>query len=162
MNVLVDFVTNYLIVCAGASWLMAQILKTFTGVFKLKKFSWTEFFFGTGGMPSSHTAAVCALTAASAIKYSFGSGYFAISAVLALVVMKDAMGMRREVGEHSRTLNLILADLSNDKKDSKLTQKAFDELAGHTPLQVFAGMLVGILMPIIIAFIPAFGVSIAI
>ncbi len=158
MNYVLDFFTNYLLMSAVAAWFVAQLLKGLTGVFKLKKFTVTEFLFGTGGMPSSHTAAVCALIGASAIKHGFGSSQLAISAVLAMIVMRDAMGMRRQVGEHAKALNHIFKELAEAKSDPTLTHKALGELVGHTPLQVFAGALVGLLVPLGLMFIPAFGI----
>lgn len=157
MKWLIDFCTNYLIVCAFFAWIAAQILKVFTGIFRLKTFSIVELLFGTGGMPSSHTAAVFALTTACGIKYGLGSAEFAISGVLALIVMRDAMGMRRQVGEHAKTLNLILKELADSKMDPKLAGKAFGELAGHTPLQVAMGVLVGVAVSFGFMFVPAFG-----
>lgn len=144
MKYIVDIFTNYILMSAVCSWLVAQILKGFTGVFKLKKFTFTEFFFGTGGMPSSHTAAVCGVVTATAVRCGFASASFAISAVLAMIVMRDAMGMRREVGKHAKALNQIFEELAKAKNDPALTQKALGELVGHTPLQVFAGVFVGI------------------
>ena len=157
MNFLLDAATNYPLISAGCGWVMAQILKSITGVFKVKKFTLTEFFFGTGGMPSSHTAAVIGLLTACGIKFGLGSGYFAISFILAMIVIRDAMGMRRQVGEHSKALNLIFKELV-ESKDPEHTQKAFNELAGHSPLQVFAGMAVGVAVALLISLIPAFGV----
>lgn len=153
MEHVIDFVTNYILVSSVCAWLVAQILKGLTGVFKIKKFTLTEFFFGTGGMPSSHTAAVCSVMAASAIDYGLGSYQFAISAVLSMIVMRDAMGMRRQVGEHAKALNKIFQELAEAKNDPKLTQKALGELAGHTPLQVFAGAIVGIAVAIGLSFV---------
>lgn len=144
MQIIKDIFTNYILISAVCSWLVAQILKGFTGVFKLKKFTLTEFFFGTGGMPSSHTAAVCGVVTASVVTYGFASFEFAISGVLAMIVMRDAMGMRREVGKHAKALNQIFEELAKAKNDPELTQKALGELVGHTPLQVFAGVFVGI------------------
>ncbi len=159
MNFLLDALTNYPLISAGSGWVIAQILKSITGVFKIKKFTLTEFFFGTGGMPSSHTAAVMALLTACGVKYGVGSGYFAISFILAMIVIRDAMGMRRQVGEHAKALNIIFKEFVDAKNDPKLTQKAFSELAGHTPLQVFAGAAVGIIVALLMTLIPVFGVS---
>ena len=133
----------FIIICAGSAWFLAQFLKVFTGVFKLKKFSVVEMLFGTGGMPSSHSASVTALAVACGIKDGFNSSSFAISLVLALIVMRDAMGMRRQVGEHARVLNKLFKDLSESLNDPNLTNKALEELAGHTPLQVMMGILIG-------------------
>ena len=157
MKLITDFFTNYVLVCAISAWLIAQFLKVFTGVFRLKSFSFVELMFGTGGMPSSHTAAVMALTIACSIKCGLGSPELAISGVLTMIVIRDATGMRRQVGEQAKALNKIFKELAEAKNDPALTQKAFGELAGHTPLQVFFGALVGILVAVGFMFIPVFG-----
>ncbi len=156
LDALYDMATNYCLVSAGTGWVVAQILKAITGIFKIKKFTVTEFFFGTGGMPSSHTAAVIGLLTACGVKYGLGSGYFAISFILAMIVIRDAMGMRRQVGEHAKALNLIFKELV-ESKDVEHTQKAFSELAGHTPLQVYAGAAVGLVVALLMSLIPVFG-----
>ena len=153
MKYIVDIFTNYVFISAVCAWLVAQILKGFTGVFKLKRFTLTEFFFGTGGMPSSHTAAVCGVMTAAVVKFGFASFEFAISAILAMIVMRDAMGMRREVGRHAKALNQIFEELAKAKDDPVLTHKALGELVGHTPLQVFAGAVVGISVSLLLSLV---------
>lgn len=155
LDLLLDLVTNFALASAVGAWLTAQLLKVVTGVFRTKKFSVVEMFFGTGGMPSSHTASVTALSCAVAIRLGLGSMEFAMCAILAMIVMRDATGMRRQVGEQAKILNNILQELMN-AKDPKATQKALDELAGHTPLQVAAGVVVGVAVPFLIDLIPIF------
>ena len=150
-----DLFTNYMMISVISSWIIAQILKGITGVFKLKKFTVVEFLFGTGGMPSSHTASVMALATSAAISFGFNSAVFAISALLAMIVIRDATGMRHEVGVHARTLNMILKEFNEGKESAEDTLK---ELVGHTPLQVFFGAILGIIVPIIMQFIPVFTV----
>ena len=156
MDQIVALFTNYVLMSAVFGWITAQILKFFTGIFRVKEFSLTELFFGTGGMPSSHTAAVVGLTTACAMKFGLGSYQVAISGVLAMIVMRDAMGMRRQVGEHAKALNIILKELAEAHNDPDLTNKALGELVGHTPLQVFAGVIVGVAVGIGTYFIPVF------
>ncbi len=155
LDLLYDLVTNYVLVCAACSWFVAQMIKVLTGIFKAKDFSVIELFFGTGGMPSSHTASVCALACAVAIKEGLGSISFAMCVVLALIVMRDATGMRRQVGEQAKALNIILQEIV-EAKDPEITQKALNELAGHTPVQVAAGAAVGVVIPFLIRLIPVF------
>ncbi|MBE6583388.1 MAG: divergent PAP2 family protein [Ruminococcaceae bacterium] len=155
LDLLWSLVTNFMLASAVFGWFIAQMLKVITGIFRMKKFSVTEMFFGTGGMPSSHTAAVTALACAVAIRLGLGSAEFAMCAILAMIVMRDATGMRRQVGEQAKALNLILQELV-ESKDPKVTQKALDELAGHTPLQVAAGVIVGVVVPFLVDLIPIF------
>ena len=157
LDALYSAATNYCLISAGAGWVVAQILKAITGVFRVKKFTFTEFFFGTGGMPSSHTAAVIGLLTSCGVKYGLGSPYFAISFILAMIVIRDAMGMRRQVGEQAKALNIIFKELFESKKPEE-SLRAFNELAGHTPLQVFAGAAVGLGVALLMSLIPAFGV----
>ena len=153
-----DLITNYYLISATSAWLLAQFLKIFTGFFKEQKFSFKALFFGTGGMPSSHTATVAALCTACAIGNGFDSAVFAVSAVLAIIVMIDATGVRRETGKQSRALNIIVEELF--KSDQTNFDMRFKELIGHTPLQVVFGFLTGMVSALALSFVPAFGVSI--
>ena len=155
LEYILKVVTNYYLISAVAAWLVAQILKVVTGVFKTKKFTLIELFFGTGGMPSSHSASVTALACAVGIRAGLDTPAFAICAILAMIVMRDATGMRRQVGEQAKVLNEILQNLVG-AKDLKSTQKALNELAGHTPMQVAAGAVVGIAVPFLVNLIPVF------
>ena len=153
-----DLITNYYLISAMAAWLLAQILKIFTGFFKEQKFTFKALFFGTGGMPSSHTATVAALSTACAIGQGFDSAICAISVVLAIIVMIDATGVRRETGKQSRALNIIIEELFKSS-DIKTLDTHFKELIGHTPLQVVFGFITGVIAALALSFIPVFGVS---
>ena len=156
MNWLKDLGSNYILISGIVAWIVAQILKCMTGIFKIKKFSMVEMMFGTGGMPSSHSAAVCALATAAALKEGLDSGFFAIAAILAVIVMRDAMGMRNEVGKHAKTLNVIIAEFFKSEKHPEDFEKTHKELVGHTPLQVYAGVATGIAVAFLMSLIPAF------
>ena len=128
--------TNYYLMSVMFGWLIAQILKVFTGIFRVREFSFRAMMFGTGGMPSSHSASVTALCTSVAIKEGFSSPLFAISVLLCIIVMNDATGVRRETGKQSKALNLILKDMLTDSPEQ--FDENFRELIGHTPLQVEA------------------------
>lgn len=125
-------------------WFMAEVLKMIVKAVRhksLKGISWKDLF-SSGGMPSSHSGAVCALTAALFLVEGPLSPSFAIAAVLSAIVMYDASGVRHETGKQGKTLNMIILDLFST--DPRYADKAFKELVGHTKLQVFVGGLVGI------------------
>ncbi len=143
LDAIKDFFTNYVIISAAVSWIVAQILKGCTGIFKKKKFTIAEFLFGTGGMPSSHSAAVCSMVSATAIYYGFNSFQFGMAGLLSMIVIRDALGVRQEVGKHAVVLNKILKDLESDNPE-----EAFKEFVGHTPFQVLMGALLGLVIPI--------------
>lgn len=142
MQLLRDFIHNYLLISAIVSWLVAQICKVFTGIFRERQFSIVSLLTGTGGMPSSHAACVTALAVSSGIYYGLASAPFAISAILAMVVMRDASGVRREAGKQAQVLNRIIQEMFTTN-DEKKFQADLKELLGHTPLQVFVGALLG-------------------
>jgi len=102
-----------------------------------------RYIFSSGGMPSSHSATVCALASSIATLYGFSSPMFAIAAILAFVVMYDAFNVRRETGEQAKILNYMM-DQWADTKPEDLIGRSLKELIGHTPLQVLMGALLGI------------------
>ena len=162
MNIFKEMLFNFPLICAGSGWLLAQIIKVFTGVFRMRKFSLVALLWGSGGMPSSHTAAVCALCIGCGLSQGFGSVAFAISFVLCAVVMRDATGVRRETGEQAKILNHIMEELFKPAKEGEDKSEIYHELkelVGHTPLQVAVGAVIGIALPFLMCLIPAFGVS---
>ena len=163
MNVLklvTDFFTNYIVMSALVGWFAAQFLKILTRGFKQKKFDIANILFGTGGMPSSHSAAVMALAVSTALVFSPASFEFAIAGVFAMVVIRDAMGVRREVSKQAAIINKLVIDVINASNEEN-REKRLKELVGHTPLQVWAGCAVGIVVPCVMWFIPLFKTSIA-
>ena len=157
MNFWTSLLHNFPLVCAGTGWIVAQIIKVFTGVFKLRKFSITALLFGNGGMPSSHSASVTALAISCGLCYGFDSGFFAVAVMFAIIVMGDAAGVRRETGEQAKILNLITRDLFKHASPTEINQN-LKELVGHTPLQVVIGSALGFVIPFLMAFIPLYAV----
>lgn len=143
MDILKGLVSNDILVCSVLGYLIAQILKLFTGFYKEKHFDFKRLW-GSGGMPSSHSSSVCALAFSCARVLGVQSPLFAFSVVLAGIVMYDATGVRRAAGEHAKVLNQIVADLFSGNPE--YSEKALKELIGHTPLQVLMGALLGTLI----------------
>ncbi len=148
MKFFADLFSNKVFVCAVCGWLVAQVLKTLIHLFFTKKFV-AERLIGSGGMPSSHSATVCALASSAGILYGASSFEFAISLIVAIIVMYDAMGVRRETGIQARILNEML-DVFADMGSDMSTQDKLKEFVGHTPLQVLAGAILGILIAFIL------------
>ena len=137
MNWLQDLFSNPFLISGLAAWLIAQILKTIIHFAVYKKLE-VERLFGDGGMPSGHSATVASVCTMCGLVYGLGGVEFAISAILAIIVCHDAMGVRRETGKQAVVLNELLKSLeSGHTPDLK-------ELVGHTPLQVTMGILIGI------------------
>ena len=135
---------NQLLMSAVTGWVVAQFLKTLID-FALNKSFNAERLVGSGGMPSSHSATVCGMTTAAMLKYGVGSFEFAVSFVVSMVVMYDAIGVRRETGKQAKLLNSILNENPLKLKlNAEVLQEKLKEYVGHTPLQVLAGAILGI------------------
>ena len=139
---------NYILFSALISWLVAQVLKTIIYSIKFKTFNF-ERLVGSGGMPSSHTATVIALATSIAIIEGMDSTYFAIAVILAGLVMYDATGVRRAAGEQAKVLNRLVFE-HRDKDHPIKADKVLKEFLGHTPLEVFGGAIIGILIPLLL------------
>ena len=139
-----SLLNNEILVSAIVGWTVAQVLKTLIECWMNRSFS-PERLVGSGGMPSSHSATVCALTISAALRNGVESSTFAISFVLAAVVMYDAIGVRQEPGKQAKLLNMIM-EQDFFKLDNEQFQKRLKEFVGHTPLQVLAGAVLGIII----------------
>lgn len=149
MTFLQDLLGNTVFVAAATGWLVAQILKTLIHAFFAKEFV-AERMVGSGGMPSSHSATVCALATSACYEYGAGSFPFAFSLILAIIVMYDAMGVRRETGIQAKLLNDILQVFEDMGRSEITPHDKLKEFIGHTPLQVLAGAVLGILIAVAI------------
>ncbi len=128
------------------SWFIAQLLKVIFTVIKSKKIDFRRFI-GSGGMPSSHSSFVTSLATAVGIEKGFVGSEFAMATVFALVVMYDAAGVRRAAGQQAKILNKIVEEW--EQADFEKTDKRLKELLGHTPKEVFAGAVLGIVIAIL-------------
>lgn len=133
---------NAVLGTALLAWAIAQVLKVIILLITTRKLDWTRLI-GSGGMPSSHAAFVVSLAMAIGFSQGFESAVFALAAVFALVVMYDAAGVRRAAGKQARLLNRIVTELVEERK--KLDYEVLKELLGHTPVEVFAGAVLGAL-----------------
>ena len=135
---------NPILTVALLAWFVAQVLKTLINFILLGKFQ-LERMWGDGGMPSAHSATVCAMVIATARSEGFGSAIFAVAAVVAIITMHDAMGVRRETGDQAKVLNKMIEQWIDvtEKNAPFLQNMHLKEMVGHTPLQVLAGFVVG-------------------
>ena len=142
MELLNELLNNKILISAASGWIVAQVLKTLIYTFFTKKFV-AERLVGGGGMPSSHSATVCALSTATFLQFGVSSFEFAVTAILSLIVMYDAIGVRQEAGKQAKVLNDMIEIFLHMGKDMDI-EKQLKEFIGHTPLQVFVGALLGI------------------
>ncbi|MDQ7095800.1 divergent PAP2 family protein [Desulfosporosinus sp. PR] len=137
---------NAILVSAVTAWLVAQLLKVAVSLFVARKLN-PQLIFSSGGFPSSHSAAVSALALGIGKYYGWNSPIFAVSAVYGMVVLYDAAGVRRAAGKQAEVLNQLVERLY---QGSDFAQERLKELIGHTPLEVFGGVIVGVIVGLLI------------
>ena len=135
---------NKILINSVLAFLTAQIIKTVIYALSNKTLDFKRMI-GDGGMPSAHSATVTALASTAAIECGLDSPVFAVAAITAIIVMHDAMGVRLEAGKHAKAINELMEMLYSNKK----TNEKMQELLGHTPLQVGAGLVTGLIIAII-------------
>lgn len=138
-----EILGNKILIAALIGWAIAQLAKAILYTIVNREFKF-ERLVGSGGMPSSHAATVCAMTTAVAIQFGLASFEFAISFVLSSLVLHDARGVRQEAGKQAVTITAIIDHLIKEGTIIELPEWELKELIGHTPLQVLIGSIVGI------------------
>lgn len=131
---------HLVIISVLTAWFAAQTIKVIIGVIREKRFNF-KWFVGTGGMPSSHAAAVSGMATAMGLHYGIDSPLFAFTLLIAIIVITDAQGVRRASGQQAEILNKILDDLYWKKR---IQEDRLKELLGHTPFQVIVGIIIGV------------------
>lgn len=133
-------------IAVGCSWLCAQTIKVIREVMRRKRFN-LRWLVDTGGMPSAHSAGVVAVATSAGLFYGFLSIVFLIALSFAIVTMFDAAGVRRSVGKQAMILNKMSEELY---ERGQIQEARVKELLGHTPIEVFAGALLGIIITVIL------------
>ncbi len=146
-----NLLTNAPFLSAFFASLIAQFIKPIISVIVGDKFD-IKRAFSTGGMPSSHTATVIALTTTIAIRYGIGSTLFAISAVFGTIVIHDAMGIRKEAGKQAELLNEWSRIFIEIHEEGQFTQANLKTMLGHSFSQVLFGAILGLIVGIYGAF----------
>ncbi|XP_022776271.1 uncharacterized protein LOC111317974 [Durio zibethinus] len=138
--------TNYPLICAFLAFAIAQSAKFFTSWYKERRWDIKQLV-GSGGMPSSHSATVAALATAIGFQEGFGGALFATALILACIVMYDATGVRLQAGRQAEVLNQIVYELPAEHPLAE--SRPLRELLGHTPPQVIAGGLLGVITAVV-------------
>ena len=148
VDIMGELRSNYALWASISSWALAQFIKILIELKKTKKVN-TALIVSSGGMPSSHSSFVTAMTTSIGFREGFNSSLFALSAVFSLVVMYDAAGVRRAAGHQAAAINMLFKSFEDQgiKLDKKLK-----ELLGHSPIEVAAGAILGILVAIAVMY----------
>ena len=138
--------TNIVFWCGFTAWMVAQCTKMLTHFVRTHEIDF-HYLVSTGGVPSAHSAMASALATAVGLEAGFSDPLFAVTLAFAIVVMFDAQSVRRAAGQQAKLLNKIVAELF---KEHHLSQQKLAELLGHTPLEVFLGLIMGVLTALIL------------
>lgn len=144
-KIFVEIYQNKIFLTTLLAWVIAQLFKVLISCIRQKKFDF-RWLVGTGGMPSSHAAGASCLAAAIGFECGFNTVYFALAGSFAIVVMFDAQGVRRATGKQARILNKIMEDIY---WQGKIQEGSLRELVGHTPIEVIAGFVLGVVIALV-------------
>jgi len=141
----IQLFSNSVLWGALIAWVIAQVLKTPIYYLRTRELDWT-LLLRAGGMPSSHSAFVAATAHGVGLFYGFETPLFAVALALAVIVIYDATGVRRQAGKHAERINAIIADLRRGRPHWHETQEQLKEVLGHTPYEAIAGTLLGVVV----------------
>ncbi len=137
----VDLINNHVLIAGLLGWSIAQLLKVPLEFLHSHRWNWS-LLFRAGGMPSSHSALVTSIAHAIGLYYGFGTPLFALSVAVAMVVIYDATGIRRQAGKHAELINAMIDDLASGHP---LKEETLREVLGHTPIEAIGGLVLGML-----------------
>ncbi len=133
---------NHVLWTGMVGWILAQVLKVPVDLFRERRWNWA-LIFAAGGMPSSHSCLVTATAMAVGLHLGFDNPLFAVAVALAMVVVYDATGVRRQAGMQARKINVLVEELL---KGHPINEKHLREVIGHTPLEALGGVLLGLVV----------------
>ncbi|MGI5838997.1 MAG: divergent PAP2 family protein [bacterium] len=138
---------NKVMLVGTVGWFTAQLLKFLYAMFVKKNLDF-RYFVSTGGMPSSHSSFVTSISTAVGFETGWDSAVFALALAFSIVVMYDAAGVRLAAGRQAEILNVIVDELFHEHK---IAERRLRELLGHTPIEVFSGALLGVIIAVLMA-----------
>jgi acid phosphatase family membrane protein YuiD len=150
---LLDLITNRVFVTALIAWFLGQALKVPIEYLVKRRWNWA-LWFGSGGMPSSHSSLIVATTLSIGLFYGFGTPVFALAFAISMIIVYDAAGVRRQAGFHAEKINLLFEELFSGKPIPQARlQERLKEVIGHTPNEVIGGIALGVIVALSVYFI---------
>ena len=140
-----ELLSNHVLWISLIAWGLAQFLKPFLEFLETRRWVW-GLWFSSGGMPSSHSALIVSAMVAIGLFHGFDTPLFALAVAMAMIVLYDAAGVRREAGKHAERINLLIEEFL---AGHPISEQELKEVIGHTPGEVVAGVVLGILCAII-------------
>ncbi|MBQ8054605.1 MAG: divergent PAP2 family protein [Lachnospiraceae bacterium] len=147
-TVILQIIGNRIIQTGAVAWVLSQVIKTVIHLILNKKIVW-ERLVGDGGMPSSHSATVTSVAVATGFTAGWDSPVFAVAVFLAIIVMHDARGVRRETGKQAVVINNMLEFFEKMGAGDMTPEQTLKEFVGHSPLQVAAGAVLGFIVALL-------------
>ena len=141
-RIISELLQNRVLIAAVAAWVVGQFLKIPLDYILNKRWNW-GIIFSAGGLPSSHSALVTAVVLTIGFQEGFNSSVFALAAAIAMIVIYDAAGVRRQAGIHAERINEIMKNFIESRR---FPEEDLKEMLGHTPFEVIAGVLLGVLI----------------
>jgi acid phosphatase family membrane protein YuiD len=133
---------NYVLIAALIAWAIAQLLKVPIEYIETRRWNWA-LFVQAGGMPSSHSSLIVAATHGIGLSMGFDSALFALAFAIAMIVIYDATGIRRQAGKHAELINAMINDLATG---NPLKEEQLREVLGHTPMEALGGIFLGLIV----------------
>lgn len=133
---------NYVLIAALIAWAIAQMLKVPIEYLQTHRLNWA-LLVQAGGMPSSHSALIVGIAHGIGLSMGFDSALFALAFAMAMIVIYDATGIRRQAGKHAELINAMINDLA---AGNPLKEEQLREVLGHTPLEALGGILLGLIV----------------
>ena len=153
---LLDFFTNPVGVSTLLGWILGQLIKVPVEYLRHKRWNWT-LLLSAGGMPSSHSALMTAVTTSIGLNAGWGSPIFALALAVTAIIVYDATGVRRQAGFHAERINQIVRELFQLKKLEEEEVSYLREIIGHTPGEAIAGVFFGIVIALAVQWIMIWG-----
>jgi acid phosphatase family membrane protein YuiD len=139
-------IQNHVLWTGMAGWFLAQVLKIPVDFIQEHRWNWA-LIFAAGGMPSSHSCLVTSTAMAVGLHYGFDNPLFAVAVALAMVVVYDATGVRRQAGMQAQKINILVEELL---KGHPINEQQLREVIGHTPLEALGGVLLGLVVAVVL------------
>jgi len=143
-----DLIHNRVLVSAVLAWVIGQFLKFPLDYLLNKRWNW-GIIFSAGGLPSSHSSLVTAVSLTIGLQEGFDSPLFALAAAIAMIVVYDAAGVRRQAGMHAERINQIMKTFF---ESGQLPEKELKEMLGHSPFEVITGVALGVLISLLMTW----------
>ena len=143
---LAELLQNRVLIAAVAAWLAGQLLKFPLEYILNKRWNW-GIMFSSGGLPSSHSALVTAVALSIGFQDGFDTSIFALAVAIGMIVIYDAVGVRRQAGIHAERINEIMKNFIESRR---FPEEDLKEMLGHTPFEVITGMILGVLISLVL------------